>query len=77
MANIRLYYINRARQKKAYALCEVILERCADLAQRDVERLIEKLKDLTATQWANMARMARVNPPSMATCEMVFDTLRE
>ena len=76
MQRNRQYFIDRARQKKARALTAIILDRCADRARADMDALITKLMNCTAAQWANMASMASVNTPSMATCKMVFEMLR-
>ena len=76
MTQDRQYFIDRARQKKARALTAVILDRCADHARRDMEGLITKLMNCTAAQWANLASLASTNPPSMATCQIVFANLR-
>ena len=76
MSQAQQFFIEQARQRKARALTAVILDRCADHARVDMEGLISKLMNCTADQWANMAAMASTNPPSMATCQIVFINLR-
>ena len=41
-----------------------------------MEGLITKLMNCTADQWSRLASMAKVNAPSMATCQIVFANLR-
>ena len=76
MQRNRQYYIQIARQKKARALSSTILDLFADQARNDVEGLIGKLAGYTSQQWARLAALASTNPPSMATCQIVFVKLR-
>ena len=76
MQRNRQYYIQIARQKKARALSSTILELFAEQARSDVEGLISKLTGYTSQQWARLSKMASTNPPSMATCQIVFVNLR-
>ena len=41
-----------------------------------MEGLITKLMNCTAEQWARLSKLASTNPPSMATCAIVFALLR-
>ena len=73
MPHDRQYFIDRARQKKADALTETIL---SQYPGHDVEALIERLTNYTGEEWSRLARLARCNTPSLATCQIVFSNLR-
>ena len=76
MQRDRQHFIEQARQRKARALSSAILSQYPDEARSDMETLIAMLMNYTTEQWGRLASLAECNPPSMATCHLVFANLR-